>query len=331
MLSVSVILPVYNAASTVRRAINSILNQTLSNLELIIVNDGSTDGSSEIINSFSDERICVHSVAHQGVAAATNLGTRHAKAPLIARMDSDDFAHPERLFLQVERLRKDELDVVGSQVQILTEDDVPAPGLQRYERWINEETLQPSDIAALRFVEFPLVNPSILARREYFEMGFRDGEYPEDYDLMLRAANSGFRFGKVPQPLLTWYDSPERLTRTATAYSREAFMACRRHHLFSGPLYNADQIDLWGAGQTGKPWLRWLQQRGVRVRRLFDVSPKKIGQRIHGVRVFHGDDIPRADHVPLIIAVGADQARQQIRDHIFPLGYVAGQNAWFVA
>ena len=65
--------------------------------------------------------------------------------------------------------------------------------MRRYERWINEETVDGEQISALRFVEFPLVNPTILARRSYFELGFCDSDFPEDYDLMLRAAAHGAR------------------------------------------------------------------------------------------------------------------------------------------
>jgi len=96
-------------------------------------------------------------------------------------------------------------------------------------------------------------------------------------------------------------------------------------------LANVETVDLWGAGQTGKPWLRWLQSAGVSVRRIFEVSPRKIGHRIHGSPVIDYQEMPPADTVPLIIAVGADGARKMIEDHIVERGYVSGVNAWFVA
>ena len=162
-------------------------------------------------------------------------------------------------------------------------------------------------------------------------MGFNDNHLPEDYDLMLRAAERGMAFAKVPHVLFDWYDSDSRLTRRSSNYSTDAFMECRRHYLRNGPLADASEVDLWGLGQTGKPWLRWFQQNGIHVRRGYDVSPKKIGRQIHGVPVADGELIPQSDGVPLVIAVGADGTRPLIRDVIESRGYIPGVDAWFVA
>ena len=123
-------------------------------------------------------------------------------------MDADDFAYPLRIEKQLQLLHEQNLDVVGCQVRIVNESCHVARSMQRYERWINEETIDAQQISALRFVEFPLVNPTILARRGYFEMGFRDSDLPEDYDLMLRATAQGMRFGKVDEVLFDWTDHP---------------------------------------------------------------------------------------------------------------------------
>ena len=108
-------------------------------------------------------------------------------------------------------------------------------------------------------------------------------------------------------------------------------MACRRHYLLHGRLRRLSAVDLWGAGQTGKPWLRWLQQQGIVVRRVYDVSHRKIGNRIHGVLVCSTEDLVPPDGTPLLIAVGADGARTLIRPFITERGYLPGSDAWFVA
>jgi len=331
MPEVSVVLPVYNGAATIDRSVRSILEQTLRDFELIIVDDGSTDETVAIVETISDPRLKLIARPRKGVAAATNTGTRLAAAPVIARMDADDFSYAERLEKQLQQLHDDDLDVVGCQVRILDEAGKSASTLKRYERWINEETIESRQILALRFVELPLVNPTILARRRYFEMGFRDNRLPEDYDLMLRAAADGLQFGKVDEILLDWRDGPARLTRTDFRYSLEAFAACRRMHLLDGPLNGVSQVDLWGFGQTGKPWLRWLQGQGISVRRGYEINQRQIGETIHGVGVTHIDDMLAADGTPLIIAVGADGARPLILPHIQSRGFVAGHDAWFVA
>ncbi len=331
MPKVSVVLPVYNAADTVARAICSILDQTLRDIELIVVDDGSTDETVAIIQQFGDRRLRLVSCAHRGVTAAANSGTELAVAPIIARMDADDFAYPLRLERQLQLLNEQNLDAVGCQVRIVNELRDDSPSMGRYVRWINEETVEVERISALRFVELPLVNPTILARRSYWELGFRSNDLPEDYDLMLRAAAQGMRFGKVHEVLFDWSDHPDRLTRVDSRYSMEAFMRCRQLHLRAGPLRDVRCVDVWGIGETGKPWLRWLQAENIAVRHGYDVNERKINETIHGVQIAGPEEMPNADGTPLVIAVGAEGARSLIIPHIVSRGYVLGGDAWFVA
>jgi glycosyltransferase involved in cell wall biosynthesis len=328
---ISVVLPVFNAQETIAAAVQSILGQTLREFELVVIDDGSTDDTAAIIREIRDPRLRLIEAAHQGVAAAANLGNQQAQGDFIARMDADDFAYAERLEKQLALLQTEQLDAVGCQVRIVDVAGERAPGMQRYERWINEETLAGEQIRALRFVELPLVNPTIFARRAYFELGFREGSFPEDYDLMLRAAAAGMRFGKIRQVLLDWTDGPTRLTRNDANYTPEAFERCRRMHLLDGPLAGVTQVDLWGVGQTGKSWLRWLQASGIHVRQAYEVNQRQVDQVIHGVQVQHPEAMPAADGTPLVIAVGADGARDIIRPHILKRGYEIGSDAWFVA
>lgn len=331
MPTISVVLPVYNSAISVGRAIRSVLCQTIRDIELIVIDDGSNDGTTEVVRSIEDERIRFVTMEHRGVVAAANFGTETARSPFIARMDADDFSLPDRLEKQLAYMRQHAFDVVGCQVRIVDSNGNAAQSLQRYQRWINEETLTGDQILAFRFVEFPIVNPTILAKRSYFELGFRDDGFPEDYDLMLRAADAGFRIGKVPELLFDWSDHERRLTRTDERYTSDAFMSCRRHHLLRGPLDGTEEVDLWGVGQTGKPWMRWLQYEGIGVRRAFDISPKRIGNQIHGVTIGDPDLAPPADGTPLIVAIGADFTKKTVLPQIEALGYVAGRDAWFVA
>ena len=331
MPEVSVVLPVFNGARTIARAVRSILDQTLREIELIVLDDGSVDETVAITRESLDPRVRLIQCAHRGVAAAANDATELATAPVIARMDADDFAHPRRLEKQLQLLHKQKLDVVGCKVRILDEAGNAACSMLRYERWINEETINGEQISALRFVEFPLVNPTILARRSFFEMGFRDNDLPEDYDLMLRATAQGMRFGKVNEVLLDWTDHSDRLTRTDSRYSPEAFTRCRQSHLLAGPLRDVSRVDLWGVGQTGKPWLRWMQTQNISIRRAYELNKRKVNERIHGVQVSHPTEMPAADGTPLVIAVGAENARELILPQILSRGYASGVDAWFVA
>ena len=117
------------------------------------------------------------------------------------------------------------------------------------------------------------------------------------------------KFGKVSDVLFDWLDHPSRLTRTDDRYSNDAFMNCRRKHLLDGPFRHASVVDLWGRRADWQPWLRWLQQQQIEVRRVYEVHPRKIGDTIHNVPVIDGEEMFSADGTLLLVAVGADGAR----------------------
>ena len=326
---VSVVLPVRDAAATVERAARSILDSTLRELELIVIDDGSADNSAAIVRQISDPRLRLVQQDALGVCAAANRGTAEARAPVIARMDADDFSHPARLEKQLSLLHHSGANMVGCRVRIVDALGRAVGSMQRYEQWSNSLT-EPGRIAAMRFVELPIVNPTLLAKREVFDLGFRDGAWPEDYDLCLRALGQGHTAAKVPEVLFDWIDSGDRLTRTDERYSPEAFDRCRRAHLLDGPLAGKTEVDMWGAGQAGKPWLSWLLSKGFTVRHVVEVSPKKIGTKIHDTPVISDTDLPPPDGTPLIIAVGAAGARELIEADLAQKGYTPGKDAWFV-
>lgn len=328
---VSVVMPLYNAQDTVRRAIRSILDQTLSDIQLVVVDDGSTDNSADVVSAIADSRLVLVRENHRGVSRTANTALKHATSEIIARMDADDFAAPNRLELQLSLLRQQNLDAVGCQIRIMKPSGQAVPSMSRYEAWINQETGSHDEIMALRFVELPLVNPTILARRKYFELQFENNEFPEDYDLMLRAASRGMTFGKVCAPLLDWTDGEQRLTRNDPRYSDNAFMACRRHHFRHDVLSPFSTVDLWGSGKTGKLWFRWLRESGFAVRRIVEVNPRKVGTFLDGIPVIHCDEVPDRDGTLMVAAVGAMGARDIISKQAGQRGYQSGNDLWFVA
>ncbi|MBS1509605.1 MAG: glycosyltransferase [Bacteroidetes bacterium] len=102
----SVIMPAYNAAQYLREAITSVLQQTFTDFELLVINDGSTDATENIIRSFADARIRLINQPHSGVSAALNLGLLNANAHFIARCDADDINLPQRFAIQLQFLQE---------------------------------------------------------------------------------------------------------------------------------------------------------------------------------------------------------------------------------
>ena len=106
-IDITVLMPVYNAEKYLKESIESILNQTFKNFEFLIIEDGSTDSSVEIIRSFSDPRIrLIQNEKNLGITATLNKGIELASSELIARMDADDISLPERLEKQFDYFQK---------------------------------------------------------------------------------------------------------------------------------------------------------------------------------------------------------------------------------
>jgi glycosyltransferase involved in cell wall biosynthesis len=117
---ITVLMPAYNAGKYIREAVSSVLAQTFTDFELMIVNDGSTDNTLEIIGSFNDERIVVIHQSNKGVAAALNTGLKYARAACIARFDADDICYSNRLQVQYDFMQAHpEYSIVGSEADYM--------------------------------------------------------------------------------------------------------------------------------------------------------------------------------------------------------------------
>jgi hypothetical protein len=249
-------------------------------------------------------------------------------------MDADDVAHPERLERQTARLEKDpSVDVLGCRVDLLCVPGVPpSGGMRAYVGWLNQ-LLDHASMARDRFVESPLVHPSVVLRRETLVAlgGWRDIPGPEDYDLWLRAFDAGLRFAKLPQTLLRWRDRPGRLTRTDPRYGAERFLALKLAALRRGPLDGNRPAVVWGAGPVGKAWARALRGAGSPVAAFVEVDPRKIGETIHGAPVLAVADVAVVRGAIHLAAVGQRGARERIRAVARRLGLVEGTDLFAVA
>jgi glycosyltransferase involved in cell wall biosynthesis len=322
---VSVLIPARNAVDTIEPALRSVRAQTLGEWEAVIIDDGSTDATASVVSRLAqkDKRIGLLSHAHEGIVGALNRGLAACGAPLVARFDADDLMHRDRLRLQVEMLaRRPELSGVGSLVRCFPRRTLRA-GMRRYEAWLNSMH-EPDAIARERFIESPLVHPSVMVRREVLAAArWRDEPWPEDWELWLRLMEAGHRFAKVPEVLLYWRDSAARLTRTQSRYMPERLVELRAHYLARGPLKGREPV-IWGAGEIGKKLARALNKVGAPVRAFIDIDPRKIGQRIHGARVLAPPELLAPNGVTLLAAVGAPQARGEIRAAAVAAGFVEG-------
>jgi glycosyltransferase involved in cell wall biosynthesis len=180
---VSVLLGCWNNADTLERAARSILDGSLRELELLIVDDGSTDQTEELARSFGDQRVRYLKLPHMGISRSLNVGLSEARAPFVAVQDADDWSEPERLERQVELLEhRPEVAVVGARMHEV--DGAGSPLAPR-------TAFAAGDVRGVLMRFNPIPNSCACFRREAaLEVGGYDPDYlyAMDYDLWLRLA-----------------------------------------------------------------------------------------------------------------------------------------------
>ena len=314
------------------------MDQSLKEFEIVAVNDGSDDGSAELLQRWSakDARLRVESGPHAGLVAALNSGLGLCRGPLVARMDADDTVHPQRLEKQSQMFTdRPHLNVVGSLVETVPRQEV-GEGLLLYEQWLNSLVDHP-DITREIFIESPIAHPSAMVRREEILKlgGYRECGWPEDYDLWLRYYLYGGRFAKVNEVLLYWREHPGRLSRTDSRYSIENFLKVKAHFLIAGPLADRDAVFMWGAGKTGRRLSKHLIRGGCTPTAVVDIDPKKIGSVLRGSPIVAPDSLAqqwaRFQRPFLVVAVASRGARALIRSTLVGNGLAEGRHFLFAA
>ncbi|MEE8410572.1 MAG: glycosyltransferase [Myxococcota bacterium] len=331
---VSILLPVRNAASTLPEALRSLQAQSLADFEVILVDDGSSDDSVSITRTTwgDDPRLRLLTPGRVGLIEALRVGLDACKAELVARMDADDIAMPERLAQQVALAdERPEVAAVACLVECFPAENV-AEGYRLYETWING-LVEHDEIVREIFVESPLAHPSVLFRKQSVVDvgGYRDRDWPEDYDLWLRLYRAGHRFAKVPHVLLRWREDPQRHSRTHPRYSEDAFLRCKSHHLTRGPLRDRGDIVVWGAGAVGRRLAKYLREDDVSIAAWVDIDPKKIGRHLHDAPIVAPEELKTFRSRFLIAAVGSRGARRLIRERLVSLGWRENDEFLFAA
>lgn len=211
---VSVVLPVYNGQEYLLEAIDSVLSQTFTDFELIVIDDGSTDGTRQLLAGLSDPRLRLFHQTNMGLALTLNKGISLARGAYIARQDADDISRPERLARQVAYLDENPECALLGTWSLIQEDRVRTMRGHQHPSANGELQIR------LLFDSF-FVHSSVMMRRSALD---RSGFYPtdpernppEDFDLWLRIARD-HRIANLPEPLLVYREVPGSISRTRAA------------------------------------------------------------------------------------------------------------------
>ncbi|MEM7406200.1 MAG: glycosyltransferase [Pseudomonadota bacterium] len=330
--ALSVLLPVRDQARYLPDCLASIRDQRFGNFEVVTVNDGSTDATGQLLASAAagDARVRVLAGGGNGIVSALNMGLGACRAPLVARMDGDDRMHPERLARLVAGFaRWPDTALLASRAQLFPAGLV-GEGMRRYMRW-QDGLMAPEAIAADMFWEAPFVHPCVAFRRDIVMTAgsYRDGAFPEDYELWLRLHADGHVMRKLGSRLLQWRQHGASLTRTDQRYSRAAFDSVRFSYLGRFLARRGRcRVVVWGAGRRTRQRARRLLDAGIRVEAWVDIDPRKIGKYYDGAPVKPPSWLRQARPETVLACVTKHGALERIGSALDFMGFERGRDWW---
>jgi glycosyltransferase involved in cell wall biosynthesis len=208
MTKVSVLMSVYNGEKYLEEAISSVLNQSERELEFVIVNDGSTDGTDRIVRSFSDTRIKYLNLPHAGRVPALNAGLKSCQGEYIAILDADDVCLPDRLKAELNFIERHDLALCGAWAKVIDENG----------KEVGEMTYPPIGMKAIRrysLLHNPFIHSTVMMKRELIEKarGYRKARgMVEDYELWTRIIYKN-RIDNIPQVLIKYREHSTQATK----------------------------------------------------------------------------------------------------------------------
>ena len=293
---VSVIIPVYNGAQFLSETVYSILNQSMTDFELILINDGSTDESPHLVESYDDTRIRVVHQENMGLIGTLNKGISIAKADIIARLDQDDISKPNRLQHQLAAMEQYDLDVVYTQIEKF--------GAKN--SWDNRERQKekPGEVVIMEPLVYGCqVHSTMMAKKSVLQkMKYRAEYYPcDDWDLQLRMEPI-YRVGILQEKLIRY-----RFHEAANTYSTFFVMQEKTRWCENNALLRLDgkpelTLEEYKKSQTSL-YKKWNRRRKDLYRYHF---------RMGGDRYLQGDYPRMAKHMMTAIFLAPEKIWQRV-------------------
>jgi len=320
---VSILIPFKNTEAFLPQCLNSVLEQSYKNWEVIAINDGSTDSSKSIVKEFSlqDSRIKVFENIGSGIIKALRTAYANSKGRFITRMDSDDIMTPNKIRVMVDsllKLKKGHLAV--GQVKYFSELGI-SDGYSRYEKWLNKLTATGDNYSEI-YKECVIPSPCWMVYREDLDAcgAFEPNRYPEDYDLAFRFYEKGLKCIPCNETLHNWRDYDTRTSRTSEHYAQNYFLEIKLHYFLRLEYDVSRPLTIWGAGKKGKEIAKGLQKRKIDFQWLCD-NPKKIGKEIYAKQMQHYSQLKKLKNPQCIVAVANEDEQALIHDYFMQLGH----------
>ncbi|TNJ43087.1 glycosyltransferase family 2 protein [Tamlana fucoidanivorans] len=314
---VSILIPFKNTESFLSDCLISIINQTYSHWEVIIIDDHSTDNSRHIVKSFSekDERIHLFNNIGTGIIDALRLAFKYSKGVLITRMDSDDVMPEHKIDTMVKSLIKSGKNHVATGRVAYFSDRGISDGYKKYEDWLNRLTEQGQNYSEI-YKECVIASPCWMIYREDFVAcgGFNHDRYPEDYDLTFRFYKAQYKIIPSSDMLHYWRDYQTRTSRTHSNYAENTFLDIKLHYFLELDFDNSRPLVIWGAGFKGKTIAKKLVEKQIAFTWICD-NPKKIGKEIYDQELKPFTHLEHINQAQSIVTVANPKAQNDIKSY----------------
>lgn len=278
---ISIIMPFKNPGNYFIPCIESILNQSCENWELIAVNDHSDDGSFQLAQSYANKHTTITALDSKGdgIIQALRCGYEYSKGDYIHRMDSDDIMPRQKLEKMMEAIRPKHL--VTGLVDYFSDDFDLGDGYKKYTTWINQ-SMKSGDLWKDIYKECPVPSSAWLLHRDDFESvgAFNSSLIPEDYDFSFRLYQSGIKIKIISEVIHRWRDSTNRTSRMESQYFPENYVDIKVGYFLKIDRNKTIPLVLWGAGKKGKKIAKVLLKLGVKFTWVTD-NPLKFGVNIY--------------------------------------------------
>jgi glycosyltransferase involved in cell wall biosynthesis len=325
---ISIVMPMRNASPYIETCLNSIINQTYTNWELIIVNDHSTDQSEKIIHSLvhNETRIKLLNNKGKGIIDALKLAYANSKGNYITRMDADDIMPIRKLEVLKKIVLKNPNAVSTGKIKYIGKH--LREGYIKYEAWMNLMMENHTHYQQI-YRECVLPSPAWMMHRQQFEKigAFNSNVYPEDYDLTLRIYRAKLPIVAANEIIHIWRDYNERTSRNDPNYAFNTFEALKTKYFIEIDYQPSKILVLWGGGKKGKNIARLLKQHDIKFIWACN-NPKKINQSIYGLNMENIRTIFNSYELyQTIIAVANPDDQNQIKKELLNLPNV--EPFWF--
>ena len=285
---VSIIIPYKNPLPYFEDCLKSIVNQSHKKLQIILVNDHSTDDSEKLAFKYSieDSRIKLVNNVGKGIVDALNTGSEIAKGKYITRMDADDIMSENKIEILRSLLEKKKTKHIAvGNVKYFASKKPMGNGYLKYANWLNELTSNKKNFKEI-YKECTIPSCSWMMHRSDFEniKGFKNLNYPEDYDFLFRVYYNQIKLTTTKEIIHLWRDHPMRTSRNSEDYLFENFIPLKIKYLIENELKSKDELVLWGSGKKGKLVAKKLIENNCSFTWISNNS-KKIGLEIYQQKI----------------------------------------------